>query len=92
MGHFSSLAFSEAGFVELLTESLRMEGEAILSAQRFLPLFQRGGRFGELALPLPRWRPAAGSGKGQSSLSAAGCPAPPVSPATLGRAVGKERT
>lgn len=58
-----------------------MEGEAIFSAQSFLPPFQREGRFGELALPLPRWQPAAGSGRGKFSLSAAGCPAPPVSPA-----------
>ena len=61
-----------------------MEGEAISPAQSFLPLFQREGRFGKLALPLPRWQPAAGSGKRKFSLSAAGCPAPPVSPAMPG--------
>lgn len=81
MWHFLSLPFSKAGLAGFLTESLGMEGEAISSAQSFLPLFQREGRFGELALPLPRWQPAAGSGKGKFSLSAAGCPAPPVSPA-----------
>lgn len=89
--HFSFLPFSKAGFVGFLSESLRMEGEAIFSAQSFLLLFQREGRFGKLALPLPRWQPAAGSGKGNFSLSAAGCPAPPVSPAMLGWAIGKER-
>lgn len=66
-----------------------MEGEAISAAQSFLPVFQREGRFGKLALPLPRWQPAAGSGKRKFSLSAAGCPAPPVSPAMRGHWKGE---